>query len=97
MPVATLQNVGFGDWLFEMTDNPTLAQNDDSVGHLCDFIQVGRGDDHGDPLGGKLGDLAKNLAAGSDIDALRWFIEQQNLRVPPNKPTREQNLLLIAT
>lgn len=95
--IAPAQNVGFGNGLFELSNNAPFAQYDDSMRNLGHFVEIGGRNDDRHAFGSELCDLAQNLATGSDVDTLCRFVEQQHLRVASYEPACQEDLLLVAT
>src|SRR6202020_553525 len=60
-----------------------------------DLWQFRRNHEHRHALYGQLGDKLVDLRLGTDVDAARWLVEDENLRLG-HQPARDQDFLLIA-
>jgi len=65
----------------ELLDDLTLSRNQDPVRQSHYFRQIRRDHDHRFALVGKLVDQFMNLDNGSDVDATRGFVENDQLRI----------------
>lgn len=72
------------------------AQDDDAVGALDEFLDVGGDEQDGEALAGKVVDEALDLGLGTDVDAAGGFVEQQDLGLKA-EPAGQQDLLLVAS
>lgn len=71
------------------------AQDDDAVGALDEFLDVGGDEQDGEALAGEVVDEALDLGLGADVDAAGGFVEQQDLGLQA-EPAGQQDLLLVA-
>src|SRR5262245_37987494 len=69
--------------------------NDDAMAHIHEFRELRRNNNHGRTLFGKPMYQAINLGLGADIDATRWLIKDQNVRIREH-PFADNEPLLIA-
>src|SRR5262249_3543338 len=72
-----------------------VAQHEHAVRSLYDLFKFRRDHQHPEALVGKLLDQRLDLGLRADIDAAGRLVEDQEFRVS-TKPTRKQNLLLVA-
>src|SRR6185312_8097239 len=79
----------------QLAGDRALAHDEHAVGQPEDLGQVGRHDDHAEPLGREVADHLVDLGLGPDVHALRGLVEHQDLRLR-RQPPGEQHLLLVA-
>lgn len=79
----------------EFARHRAAAQDDDAVGALDEFFDVGGDEQDGEALPGEFVDEALDLGLGADVDAAGGFVEQQHLGLQA-EPAGEEYLLLVA-
>ena len=79
----------------QLARDGALAHDEHAVGQPEDLGQVGRHDDHAEPLRGEVADDLVDLGLGADVDALGRLVEHQHLGLG-RQPAGEQDLLLVA-
>src|SRR6478752_10396982 len=80
----------------ERGDRRTVCEHHDSIAHRDQLFMVRGRDEHGASFGGSVAYGAVDLLAGNDVDSLGRLVEQEETR-GTSKPTRQDDLLLVAT
>jgi hypothetical protein len=90
------RQAGHGQFLaWHLRFDATAAQDKRTVAETGDLLEVGRYQQNGAPLRDELTQEMVNLRFRSDIDATRWFFEQEETAAG-FEPARENGFLLIA-
>lgn len=79
----------------QFTRHRATAQDDDAVGALDEFLDVGGDEQDGEAFAGEVVDEALDLGLGADVDAPGGLVEQQDLGLQA-EPAGQQDLLLVA-
>src|SRR5262249_13851102 len=79
----------------ELCDDVALAHDEDAITHAEHFRQLARYHQYGEPLRRQLPHQAMDLRLGADIDAARWLVQDEELRLV-GEPLAQHDLLLVA-
>ena len=79
----------------ELAAHPTLPHHDHAVAHRQHLGEVGRDDQHGDPVPGEVVDQPVDVGLRTDVDATRRLVEHEHFGRHV-EPLRQHRLLLVA-
>src|SRR5262245_29675500 len=80
---------------FYLVLHAATRHNDNAMAHIHEFRELRRDNNYGRTFFSKPMYQAIDLGLGADIDATRWLIEDQNVRMRQH-PFADNELLLIA-
>jgi hypothetical protein len=79
----------------DFISNPAALKHEDAIAEFEDFFVIAGKEHDGSAVHDEVPYLPGDHCAGSDVDALRRFIQDQYPRLKSQSPS-ERNLLLVA-